>query len=50
MSTAIKLRAGQFLLEPLPTLELPMKDLELFDVVTQVGHMLCGEGIISGSK
>ena len=46
MPAAVKLWAGQFLLEFLPALELPMKDLELLNVMTQIGHMLGGESFI----
>ena len=43
---AVKLWAGQFLLEFLPALEFPMKDLELLNVMAQIGHMLGGERFI----
>ena len=46
MPAAIKLWTGEFLLEFLPALELPMKDLELLNVVTEIGHVLCGESFI----
>jgi hypothetical protein len=43
---ALKLWAGQFLVEFLPTLELPMKDLELLNVMAQIRHVFGGESFL----
>ena len=48
MPTAIKLWTGYFLLEFLPALELPMKDLELLNVMAQIRHVFGGETFIWG--
>jgi len=46
MAAAFKVWAGYLLLEFLPALELPMKDLELLNVMAQVRHVFGGETFI----
>ena len=46
MPAGFKLWAGYLLLEFLPTLELPMKDLELLNVMAQIRHVFGGETFI----
>ena len=48
MPATIKLWAGQLLLEFLPALELPVKDLKLLNVVAQIRHVFGGERFIWG--
>lgn len=46
MSTTFELLAGQFPREFLPVLELPVKNLKLFDVVAQIRHVFDRESFI----
>ena len=46
MSTTFELLAGQFPREFFPALELPVKNLELFDVVAQTRHVFDCESFI----
>ena len=48
MPAAIKLWAEEpgFPLEFLPAPELPMKDLQLLNVIAQIGHVFGGESVI----
>ena len=50
MPAAIKVWAGDFLLEFLPALELPVKDLELLNVMAQIRHVFGGESFIWGMR
>ena len=43
---AIELRDGQFPPESPPTVERPMKDLELLHVIAKIRHVFGGEDII----
>lgn len=46
MSAAIKLCAGYFLFKFFPALKIPMKDLELLNVMAQIGDVFGDESII----
>ena len=46
MPAAIKLWAGQLLLELIPTVKFPVKDLEVLDIVTQVRQVFGSESFI----
>lgn len=46
MPAAIKIWARQFLIEFLPALELPMKDLELLNIMAQIRHVFGGESFL----
>ena len=46
MATTIKLWTGDLLLKLPPVVEFPREDLEVFDLMAKVGHILCREGIV----
>ena len=48
MTAAVKLWTGDFLFQFLPVCQFPVEDLEFLDFVTQVRHMLGGEGVVLG--
>ena len=46
MATTIKLWTGELLLKLPPVVEFPREDLEVFDLVAKVGHILRRESIV----
>ncbi len=46
MTATLELLTGQLLLQFFPISQIPGEDFEIFHVMPQVGHVLCGKSFI----